>query len=133
MGGLIHAQKTFYKALTTGDLDCMEGLFSCSSSSSSYSEEVTQVIESGGRIDRWKSCLEEGARPADMVVADCDAWVVTDDDTSYETAYTTGIEFPANAPMEGGTLLAVQRWSRLRISNDDDNTNEWKLTLHQTI
>lgn len=42
-------------------------------------------------------------------------------------AYSTCIEFPSNAGIDGATLLAVQRWSR------ESEGDEWKLDLHQTI
>lgn len=115
---LIEAQQTFYKALCTGDKESMKKIWS----PSSLTAEVTEVIEAGGRIDDWGSCLMDGARPEDMLTSDSDAWVKSDTE-----AYTTTIEFPPTAPMESGSLLAIQRWTRM---NKDD---EWKLDLHQTI
>jgi len=115
---LVKAQAEFYKALTDGEEDMMKSVWS----SSPYAKEVKDVVDSGGRIDEWKTCLMDGARPEGMLVADSDAWIKSDTE-----AYTTCIEFPPMAPMESGTLLAIQRWTR-------DNLNSpWKLDLHQTI
>ena len=83
---------------------------------------LQQVIDMGGRIDSWKDCLAEGARPSEMQVSGADATVYSDTE-----AYTTCIEFPANTGMDSASLLAVQRFVRA-------NKNEpWKLDLHQTI
>lgn len=80
------------------------------------------MIEGGGRIDSWSTCLEPGARPSGMNISGSDVFVSSD-----TVAYSTCIEFPSNAGTDGATLLAVQRWSRACGSN------EWKLELHQTI
>lgn len=138
--------KSFYAALTTGDQDALESIYS-QSNSKEVSEVRTigkfirkvcivrcrlayswiliflqQVIDMGGRIDSWKDCLAEGARPSEMQVSGADATVYSDTE-----AYTTCIEFPANTGMDSASLLAVQRFVRA-------NKNEpWKLDLHQTI
>ena len=114
---LIAAQKSFYDALTNGDDKLMQNIWR-----SSFATEVTEVIDSGGRIDGWKSCLAEGARPEGMIIADSDSWVKSETE-----AFTTTIEFPPMAPMDNGMLLAIQKWNR--ESKDD----AWKLALHQTI
>jgi hypothetical protein len=81
------------------------------------------VISAGGRIDSWKDCLVEGARPQGMKISGVDGLIVSDTE-----AYTTVIEFPANVVgMETATLLAVQKWIR------ESNQDPWKLYLHQTI
>ena len=77
----------------------------------------------GGRIDNWAKCLEPGARPAGMVISGSDTYVASE-----TLAYSTCIEFPPNAGIDGATLLAVQRWSRESVESSD-----WKLELHQTI
>lgn len=115
---LITAQSTFYNALTTGNGDLMKSVWS----SSPYAKEVKDVVESGGRMDEWKTCLMDGLRPEGMVIADSDAWIKSDTE-----AFTTCIEFPPMAPMESGTLLAIQRWTR------DSVNDAWKMELHQTI
>jgi len=115
--GVLAQQKAFYEALTQGNLGEMERI--CSPSNAI---EVSNVINQGGRLDRWKACLEEGARPAGMKVADADVLVVSDN-----LAYSTIIEFPVTAGIDEATLLAVQTWKRSSPSD------EWKLTLHQTI
>ena len=82
-----------------------------------------QVIENGGRIDGWESCLAAGARPANMKISGSDVLLISETE-----AYSTTIEFPE--PGDGfarGTLLALQRWKRLKDGDD------WKLELHQTI
>lgn len=81
-----------------------------------------QVIAAGGRIDDWKACLEDGARPKGMKISGSDALVISDTE-----AYSTAVEFPANTGMDTATLLAVQQWGR------SPSSKEWKLQLHQTI
>ena len=78
--------RSFYTALTTGDQNGIEAVFSPSNSN-----EVSEIIGMGGRIDPWKDCLVEGARPSDMQVSGADVTIVSDTE-----AYTTCIEFPAN-------------------------------------
>lgn len=81
-----------------------------------------QIIAAGGRIDDWKACLKDGARPQGMKISGSDALVISDTE-----AYSTVVEFPANTDMGMATLLAVQQWGRYPSSK------EWKLLLHQTI
>lgn len=114
---ILQAQKAFYKALTSGDLHAMNAI--CSSN---LAEEVTQVITAGGRIDAWKDCLADGARPEGMQISGGDASIISDTE-----AYSTVIEFPVQTGVDTATLLAVQKW--VRTSKDED----WKLQLHQTI
>ena len=109
--------KTFYAALTTGDQEGIDTVFSPSNS-----KEVSEVIDMGGRIDPWKDCLAEGARPSEMQISGADVTIVSDTE-----AYTTCIEFPANTGMDSASLLAVQRFIRA------DKNEPWKLDLHQTI
>ena len=109
--------KTFYAALTTGDQEGIDTVFSPSNS-----KEVSEVIDMGGRIDPWKDCLAEGARPSEMQISGADVTIVSDTE-----AYTTCIEFPANTGMDSASLLAVQRFTRA------DKNEPWKLDLHQTI
>jgi hypothetical protein len=80
------------------------------------------VIDAGGRVDSWTDCLADGARPQGMVVSGADAIAFSDTE-----AYTTNVEFPVNAGIDGATLLAVQQWRR------ESSSDEWKLELHQTI
>ena len=115
---ILECQKNFYNVLTdSSDKDDMQPIFN-----KSPAKEVEEVIEGGGRIDGWDKCLEPGARPAGMVISGSDVWVASD-----IQAYSTCIEFPPNAGIDGATLLAMQRWGREK--KDDD----WKLELHQTI
>jgi hypothetical protein len=114
---LLKSLETFYGALTTGDQDGIDKIFS-----QAPSDQVSLVTQGGGRIDSWEQCLVEGARPEDMKVSGADSMVLSETE-----AYTTAVEFPANAGIDSATLLAVQRWTR---SNADD---DWKLELHQTI
>lgn len=80
------------------------------------------MIDLGGRIDSWKDCLVEGARPSEMQISGADVTIFSDTE-----AYATCIEFPANTGMSSASLLAVQRFIRA-------NKNEpWKIDLHQTI
>jgi hypothetical protein len=114
---LLEAVRAFYTCLTTGDADGMEAIFS-----SKPSSQVAEVISAGGRLDSWKDCLADGARPEGMMISGVDSIVLSD-----TVAYTTVIEFPANAGIDSATLLAVQQWTRQTITDD------WKLELHQTI
>ena len=114
-------QKDFYEALTNGNLENMNQI--CKSNKA---QEVTEILDAGGRVDSWQSCLAAGARPADMKISGSDVVVI-----SPTEAYSTCIEFPVNtggySDPSGATLLAVQQWSR--VSESD----EWTLALHQTI
>ena len=112
---VLSAQKKFYSALTTGDREGMASVFT-----KDQATEVSEVIGSGGRIDNWDACLEDGARPEDMQISGSDALIV-----SPEVAYSTAVEFPSNTGVDSATLLAVQRWQK--------EGDEWKLYLHQTI
>lgn len=115
---LAAAAKGFYAALTTGDQDAMNSAFS-----ESVSDQVSEVIDAGGRLDAWKECLAEGARPEGMQVSAAEVIVVSDTE-----AYTTVVESAANTGLDSATLLAVQKWTR--SSSKDER---WKLSLHQTI
>jgi len=115
---VLESQKKFYNILTdSDDANDMQPIFTAS-----QAEEVDEVINGGGRIDGWDKCLEPGARPEGMVISGSDVWLSSD-----TVAYSTCIEFPANAGMDGATLLAIQRWGR------ESEDGDWKLELHQTI
>ena len=116
---VLNAQTEFYSALTNGDMEGMKSV--CLAEPS---PEVTEVVEAGGRIDGWDSCLKDGARPEGMKLSGSDAVILSETE-----AYSTIIEFPAISAAGGmtATLLAVQQWSR--ASPND----KWKLVLHQTI
>ena len=114
---VLQAQKAFYAALTGGDLKAMNAI--CSSD---VSEQVTEVVNAGGRIDSWKDCLVDGARPEGMRISGGDACFLSETE-----AYSTVIEFPQNTGIETATLLALQKWVR------SSKADEWKLELHQTI
>ena len=117
---VLDSQAAFYNALTNGDMEGMKAV--CRSE---FSPDVTQVIQDGGRLDDWSSCLKDGARPDGMKLSGSDAILVSE-----TKACSTVIEFPANAsPGQGFTasLLAVQEWQR---ECDED---QWKLVLHQTV
>ncbi|CAB9514447.1 expressed unknown protein [Seminavis robusta] len=73
--GVLAQQKTFYDALREGKLDEMKQV--CSTQPAN---QVSAVMEEGGRLDEWKTCLEEGARPAGMKLGDADVMVVSDTD-----------------------------------------------------
>uniref|UniRef100_A0A7S2N1F6 Uncharacterized protein n=1 Tax=Helicotheca tamesis TaxID=374047 RepID=A0A7S2N1F6_9STRA len=113
---VLNSQKKFYEALTGGDLQSMNNILS-----KEDSNEVSEVLKGGGRVDGWDLCLAEGARPSDMTISGSDVLLVSDTE-----AYSTTVEFPPNAGLDGATLLAVQRWKR-------DESGDWKLALHQTI
>jgi hypothetical protein len=114
---VIECQTNFYKALTTGDLHALTSMYS-----QELSPLVSEVVSAGGRLDTWKSCLEDGARPEGMKVSGSDAALVSD-----TLAFSTTVEFPADTGIDTATLLAIQQW--IRSSPGD----EWKLKLHQTI
>lgn len=118
------SQERFYKTLTEGNIEDMNSIYS-----NQPSDEVSEVLNVGGRIDDWTRCLADGARPENMKTSGSDVLVV-----SPSVAYSTCIEFPVvdgggydNASSFGATLLAAQRWGK------DSNTNEWKLEYHSTI
>lgn len=137
---LMEKVKDFYSALTTGDQAGIDAVFSKSSSQAvtevrasnsarlclaifqKSESHIFKVLESGGRIDSWKECLAEGARPSNMKISGVDATVLSDTE-----AYTTVVEFPANTGMDSATLLAVQHWTRTSTEK------AWTLDLHQTI
>lgn len=112
---ILEAQKKFYEALTTGQLDDMSTIYT-----PEQSAFVTEVMEAGGRLDVWKSCLEDGARPAGMLTSGRDAVLVSETE-----AWSTVIEFPVG--MDAAPLLAVQHWVRA------SKKEPWTLLLHQTI
>jgi len=115
---ILERQLKFYSILTdSSDENDMRPVFSTNSAA-----EVDEVVNGGGRIDGWDKCLEPGARPSGMAISGSDVWVA-----SNTLAYSTCIEFPTSAGIEGATLLAVQRWGR------EGGDGEWKLELHQTI
>jgi hypothetical protein len=115
---ILERQLKFYSALTDScDENVMRSVFSTNTAA-----DVDEVVNGGGRIDGWDKCLEPGARPSGMVVSGSDVWVASD-----TVAYSTCIEFPTNAGIDGATLLAVQRWGR---EGDD---GDWRLELHHTI
>lgn len=114
---ILKAQEAFYSALTTGNLEGMNKLVSAVTS-----EQVTEVVEAGGRVDDWKACLADGARPEGMTISGADAVVVSDTE-----AYSTIVEFPTNTGFDTATLLAIQQWGR------SSSSEEWKLLLHETI
>jgi len=115
--GILSRQRSFYQALIEGNLERMNSIYG-----TDEAEQVSRVMEQGGRLDEWKSCLEEDARPTGMQTGDADVVVISD-----TLAYSTIIEFPVTTGLEGATLLAVQTWTRV------DAKDEWKLSLHETI
>jgi hypothetical protein len=80
-------------------------------------------MDAGGRLDPWKDCLAEGARPEGMKISESEVTIISDTE-----AYTTVVESPANTGFDSATLLAVQKWTRSNVGGD-----EWQLCLHQTI
>ena len=97
----VDAQRMFYNALTSGNLEGMKSV--CLSD---YSAQVTQVIEAGGKLNDWSLCLKDGARPDGMQLSGSDAVVVSE-----TKAFSTVIEFVTNLESGQGlteSLLAVQ-------------------------
>ncbi|KAL7488763.1 hypothetical protein ACHAW6_014352 [Cyclotella cf. meneghiniana] len=116
---ILKRQQQFYHILTDSDDESkMRSMYS-----GKATVEVDEVLTGGGRIDSWSTCLDLTARPSGMVISGSDVFIASD-----TLAYSTCIEHPSNAGIEGATLLAVQRWGR-----ESDTTEEWKLELHQTI
>lgn len=115
VNAVLAAQEKFYGALTAGDLLSMQAVLS-----KNECTEVSEVVAGGGRIDDWVQCLKEGARPSDMIASGSDVLILSPDE-----AFSTTVEFPSNAGIDGATLLACQKW---KIEDGD-----WKLQLHQTI
>jgi len=112
------AQGRFYDALTNGKLEEMRALFS-----EELSEDVSEFVNLGGRLDPWDSQLREGSRPQGMKISSRDV-TVADDGLE---AWTTCLEQPAGG---FGTLLATQRWKRKESGGADA---QWTLVAHRTI
>lgn len=119
---VLNAQMQFYDALTNGNVEAMVDLWD----GSPHDPQVSSIVQEGGRLDAWVSCLEDEARPQGMTVSNVDATIL-----SSTRACTTAIECPAvdTYIRSGGTatLLAVQHWLRT------DAHSPWKLAKHQTI
>jgi len=113
---LLDAQKRFYSALVTGNEKEMSAIYSSDEASS-----VSTVLEEGGRLDGWKTCLADGARPEGMNIAGADVTFA-----SNTLAYSTVIEFPSVTDVDA-TLLAKQTWKR------ESESAPWQLLEHQTI
>lgn len=114
---IFQCQQEFYNALTgSSDPNDMRPIFSATNPA----EEVDEVLNGGGRLDGWGTCLEPDARPSGMTISGSDVWIA-----SNTLAYSSCIEFPRNAGIDGGTLLATQRWRR------ESEGSDWKLELHQ--
>ena len=112
---ILERQELFYSALTTGAEAKLSSGFDNKTATA-----VSDVMQQGGRLDAWQTCLADGARPEGMKIADADVTLV-----SGTLAFSTCIEFPALIP--GASLLAVHTW--VRASTAD----EWSLQQHQTI
>ncbi len=104
----------FYDALKNGDEATMQSLFD-----STDSTTVSDILLQGGRIDTWKTCLSEGARPDAIVPCLCDSIVDGD------VAWTTNVELLDQG--RGQSLLATQAWRK------DATSGDWKLISHSTI
>ncbi|EKX47698.1 hypothetical protein GUITHDRAFT_106687 [Guillardia theta CCMP2712] len=109
---------TSEQALTNGKLEEMRALFS-----EELSEDVSEFVNLGGRLDPWDSQLREGSRPQGMKISSRDV-TVADDGLE---AWTTCLEQPAGG---FGTLLATQRWKRKESGGADA---QWTLVAHRTI
>jgi hypothetical protein len=149
---ILNQQERFYKALTSGNLKEMEAIFGKDddgeddSLNAHYTESdaVTNVIKDGGRLDAWKTCLEDGARPAGLVYGNADVTILDNTEEDDVVCYSSCVEFPAMEDMAKAknsnmaatpTLLAVQKWSRrsLSSSSKSESSSSWKLVQHQTI
>eukprot|EP00977_Amphora_coffeiformis_P008442 scaffold1912_cov167-Amphora_coffeaeformis.AAC.41 len=114
---ILGLQQQFYDALTTGKLEQLEEVFV-----REKTKEVTDVVAQGGRLDSWKFCLEDDARPEGMKVGNVDVTL-----ESPTRAFSTAIEFPVADGLTDARLLAIQQWQR------SDANERWKLVQHQTI
>lgn len=114
---ILQLQRQFYDALTNGKLEQLESVFA-----NDTTKEVTDVLAQGGRLDSWKFCLEDDARPKGMKVGNTDVTV-----ESTTCVFSTAIEFPVTDGLADARLLALQEWKRA------DTDHEWKLVKHQTI
>ena len=110
-------QQVFYDALTNGKLAQLESVFL-----RNETQQVTNVMNEGGRLDSWKYCLEDGSRPEGMKIGNAD--VVMETETR---AFSTCIEYPVADGLVDARLLAVQEWMR------EDTSSDWKIVQHQTI
>ena len=116
---VVAQQRVFYDALTNGKLEQLENVFV-----EGTTQHVTDVMNQGGRLDSWRFCLEDGARPEGMKIGNTD--VVIDD--SKARAFSTCIEYPVADGLTDARLLAVQEWVR-----KDGASSEWRMVQHQTI
>lgn len=120
---ILKLQQSFYDALTKGHLDQLQGVFV---SPDRTQQQVTDVMNMGGRLDSWKFCLEDGARPEGMKIGNPDVTFVSD-----TRAFSTAVEFPVADGLTDARLLAVQEWEKQ--SSEDSKDSEWKMVQHQTI
>ena len=108
---LLDAQDRFYAALTSKDVGTMAELWE----GSTPDESVSEALASGAREEPW-AAGSSAFPPTGMRATDRDALVVSDDE-----GWTTAIE----RPLEGGTLLATQRWRRV--------DGAWRIATHRYI
>jgi hypothetical protein len=134
---LLSCQNRFYDALTKGKLNVMKS----DVYDDALDDEVSSVIQQGGRLDEWDKCLMVDAKPTGMTISDREVIQIPTDDPNVQTAYTTCIEFPVDTYLGGvtPTLLAVQKWKKATVTDTTATTMtnasdvEWKLVQHQTI
>ena len=156
LANLLSRQGDFYEALISGHAEVVEELFlgeSASvggsevekgSSAGLWSDDVSQVVREGGRLDDWTFCLLDGNRPpADMQTSNADAALfyssTTDDENRVLShATTTLLEFPRGSG-PGSCQLSMQKW--VPNHTRDAATGEvigvgditWRLATHRTI
>lgn len=133
---LLSCQQQFYDALTNGKLEIMTRDVFMMNNENEMDETVSDIIQQGGRLDTWDTCLQPDARPTGLMISDREVILLPDGNI----AYTTCIEFPADTYLNEGissSLLAVQKWKRIDRKIDESKTSlsghNWKLLQHQTI
>lgn len=115
--GLLEAQDVFYQALTSGDTAALRELWA----GAALDASVSEVVADGGRVEPWA----EGSNalpPSGMRATDRDALLGSTTRVGEQVGWTTAIE----RPVEGGTLLATQRWSR-------SSSDGWRIQSHRYI
>ena len=108
---VLEAQSSFYEALTTKNVEAIQEI----RSGAEVDADVSEALATGARAEPW-AAGSQAFPPQGMRATDCDALVL-----SATEAWTTAIE----RPLEGGTLLATQRW------RCDGGT--WRISTHRYI
>jgi hypothetical protein len=115
---VLAAQKRFYDALTGGDAEAMQAIWSAQENA-----DVQEFVVLGGRLDPWSSQLRDGSRPEGMSISSRDVLVLDSGDEAWSTCLERAVASP-------GTLLATQQWVK---EGEENGEPVWKLRGHRTL